>query len=296
LIDNREGRIGRGRHASSDPRLRLKGPRRIMRLIDVWDVATFDQELVSFLEDHADLLRSYWTEDKRLFDERERQTLRGPPQHNAYGPAFSALKEEATTLMGDRTIRTWHFTRLTDAEVADVRARGMVPMHSDHIRQRLDALVDAELLAPPMADTLFAASPYHAQLQRNREGRIWLTGQPYPLDDSGVVELVTAWGGESVNFVHRRGAIRELLMAIGRPRVIEVALPLAITTRADSAANNILDAYAASIGPCGGWGGGSDMVAVQPISPYQIIAVHSPGDPSYEQIGRGYPERFVAKD
>lgn len=265
-------------------------------MIDVWDVATFDRELLAFLDKNADLLRSYWTEDKRLFDERERQTLRGPPEHNRYGPGFSALKEEATALMGERTIRAWHFTRLTDAEVADVRARGMVPMEIGHIRQRLDALVDAGLLASAMADALFAASPYHAQLQRNREGRIWLTAQPYPLDDSGVVELLAAWGGESVNFVHRRGAVRELLMTIGRPRVIEVALPLAITTRADSAASNILDAYAATVGPCGGWGGGSDMVAVQPISPDRIIAVHSPGDPSYKQLGRGYPDRFIAKD
>ncbi len=267
-----------------------------MQLIDVWDVGTFDRDLLSILEGHADLLRSYWTEDKRLFDWRERQTLRGLPEHNRYGPGFSALKEEVTALLGERTIRAWHFTRLTNAEVADVQARGMVPMEIDHIRQRLDALVEAGLLAPAMADTLFAASPYHAQLQRNREGRIWLAAQPYPLDDSGVVELVTAWGGESVNFVHRRGSVRELLMTLGYPRVIEVALPLAITTRVDSAASNILDAYAATIGPCGGWGGGSDMVAVQPIPPDRIVAVHSPGEPSYEQMGRGYPERFVEKN
>ncbi len=52
--------------------------------IDVWDIETFDAELRLFLEDRSDLIRSYWLEHQRLFDEREAQTLRRSARTKIY--------------------------------------------------------------------------------------------------------------------------------------------------------------------------------------------------------------------
>jgi hypothetical protein len=268
----------------------------LSRPIDVWDVETFDEELRNFLAQNAELISAYWAESSALHDAREKQTLRGPPEHNSYGPRYSALKEAATALLADRAIRAWHFTRLTDAETDLIRMSGMAPMSLEIIRRRLDALVAATEITAAIADELFAASPYHQQIDGNREGRIWLTSVPYPLDDSGVTELLDAWGGESINFNHRDGSIQAMLRTLGLPRVIEVALPLSITTRADCAAVNVLDAYARSIGTRGGWGGGCDIVAVSPIQPGWILSIHSPGDPAFAAMGRDYPGNFVPNE
>ena len=265
-------------------------------LIDVWNVETFDAELRAALDRHAATIAAYWIESRRLFEEREAQTLRGPPSENKHGFAYQRLQEEITALMAERTIRAWHFTRLTDTEVAAIRSRGMQPMTIASIERRLAVAVAHGLVDQADADALFAASPYHTQIAGNRELRIWFTAQPYPLDDSGVTGLMDAWGGESINFNHRSGRLRELLETLGSPRVLEVAVPLAITTRIGEAATNVIDAFSFTLGSKGGWGGGADIVAIKPIKPTWILAVHSPGDPHFEAMGRGYPERFEAGD
>lgn len=264
--------------------------------IDVWDVATFDPELRSVLDARARVIRDYRTESQRLFREREAQTLRGPPAHNIHGPSFSALREEIAALMAERTIRAWHFTRLAEHEVATVRKNGLQPMTLALIDERLEAVRQAGLIDAQLAAQLYEASPYHRQIEGSRENRIWLTAQPYAIDDSAVEELLDRWGGESISFVHREGATLERLMQLGTPLVIEVALPMRITTRVEEAATNVLDAFAQSIGVDGGWGGGADMVAVEPIAPEWILAIHREGEPSFEGMGRGYPPAFPGRD
>lgn len=267
-----------------------------MTVIDVWNPATFDDGLRAFLDENAQLVRDYRAEARRLFEEREAQTVRGIPDENRFGRAISALRANIKMLMGSRTVRAWHYTRLTGPEVAAILAGGMQPMTIEMIARRLDAAVEAGLLDRAEADALFAASPYHEQIDGNRENRIWLTAQPWPLDDPGVEELLDRWGGESVSFVYRDGPTLELLKSFAQPCVIEVAVPVAITTRADSLAVNVLDAYAKLLGVDGGWGGGCDVVAVEPIAPEWILAIHRPGDPSYEAMGRGFPSEFKMDD
>lgn len=183
--------------------------------IDVWDVATFDTELAEELSRNADLIQAFWQEGRRLFEEREAQTVRGPPEQNRFGWSYQELGERMTALMEERTIRAWHFTRLTDREVADIVARGMPPMTLAVIRGRLDRIVAEGAIDAATADELYAASPYHRQLDGNRENRTWLAAQPYPIDDGGVVELLATWGGESIGFNHRSGRLRDLLERVG---------------------------------------------------------------------------------
>lgn len=263
-------------------------------MIDVWDVETFDSELRSYLEQHADLIRNFWTESRRLFEEREKQTVRGFHEQNTFGPPHSAVQVDVGIMMAKRTIRAWHYTRLTDGETAAIRANGMLPMSLALIRQRLHAMVEAGELTSKVADQLFSASPYHKQIEGNRDDKIWLSSQPFEMDDSMVTGLVTGWGGESLNFDHQQGPMAALLESIGRSRVIELALPLRITTRIDSAAKDVVDAYSFALGCEGAWGGGSDIVAVEPIPPEWILAIHSPGEMDFESFGRGYPARWVS--
>jgi hypothetical protein len=47
--------------------------------IDVWDLATFDAELVAVLEANADLIRNYMARDVEIFLTYERATGRTGP-------------------------------------------------------------------------------------------------------------------------------------------------------------------------------------------------------------------------
>jgi hypothetical protein len=258
-------------------------------IIDVWDV---DEELRLFLADHSDLIRSYWLENQRLFREREAQTLRGPPEYNVFADAYISLGVKATALMELRTIRAWHYTRLTPGEIDLIRSFGMQPMTLEIIRQRLNRAVAGGHFDSEAADALYLASPYHHQTLGSRKDRIWLTARPYRSDDSSVKELLEKWGGESIYANHSDGPVVELLHGIGKPCVVEVALPLSATTRASCAAENVIDAWSFHLGCSGGWGGGSDMVAVVPIDADWIIGIHEQGDGAFESHAGGYARKF----
>jgi hypothetical protein len=263
------------------------------KLIDVWDTVTFDEELRRVLDANSALLCNYWLENGRLLQERQAQTLRGPPSENVHAAGYLALEEEVAGLMEGRTIRAWHYTRLTPEEVAAILASGMQPMTLAGIAERLENAVAAGNLDKFTADVLFAASPYHHQTLGNREGRIWLTARPYPADHGNVEELVEKWGGESLYFNHdEEDAPAELLRRIGSACVVEIALQLALTTSARCAAENVLEAWSLMLGCTDGSGGGSDMVATAPIEAGSIIAIHREGDGRFETHADEYTSRF----
>jgi hypothetical protein len=73
-----------------------------------------------------------------------------------------------------------------------------------------------------------------------RSGKFWMTSHPFPADHHGVELLLAHWGGEGVYFWLEDGQLIELVKGIGRPRVIEVAVPLQVTTSAYSGAKAVI--------------------------------------------------------
>lgn len=248
--------------------------------IDVWDVATFDDELAVTLRENADLIASYWSESGRLFREREARTRRGPPEENRFGREYQRLTETVGGMMEDRTIRAWHYTRLTDAEVAHILAEGMLPMTLAIIRERLDGAVAEGSFDQATADELYDASPYHRQFDGNRENRTWLAAEPFPVDSSDVDELLARWGGESVAFDHRCGRLSDLLEGTGRPRVLELEVPVASTTRAYEAGCAVIDAYSFTLG-CKGASASNGL-----LGSTALVAKRGPKSSSSQTVAR----------
>ena len=60
---------------------------------------------------------------------------------NPHGYAFIKLRERLGEIMGTRTIRAWHDTRLTDTEVSALQRDGTHMSTPETLRKRLDALV-----------------------------------------------------------------------------------------------------------------------------------------------------------
>jgi hypothetical protein len=115
--------------------------------IDVWNTGTFDNEMMSKLQDNAQLIRDYLTTDRRLFEEREASDHRMPHATNPYGQRYMTFVEDfGREFIPTRTIRAWHYTRLLDAEVDVIRKIGLYPSTLEILRHRQQALVDAGIL------------------------------------------------------------------------------------------------------------------------------------------------------
>jgi hypothetical protein len=271
---------------------------RPMNVIDVWDCATFDAELVDQLESEAERMLRYFETDQRIFLEHDlgrgagRSILR---PENPHAERFSRITEAVAETMDERTIRAWHYTRLTDAEVEVLRREGVHLSTPSSLRRRLDTVVTAGALSPEAANELYARSPFHSDQYETRVNRFWMTSHPTDVEDGGVKPLMKHWGGEVASMWARNETLTAPLARLGRPRIIELAVPVTLADCSFYAARAVIAAFARSRGGIPGKLA-FDLRATSPLPPAAVLAVHTEGEPAFEGAGRCYPASFVDVD
>jgi len=263
--------------------------------IDVWNVETFDATLRRDLDAHAGLIGDYLQTSRRLMLEREASTRLMEYPENPYAQDYINLKERLMSVMDARTIRGWHYTRMTDAEVDRMQQEGVHLATLETIRSRLAAQVAAGAMTQGMADQLFADSPFKGEQHAARSGKFWMVSHPVNPVSSGVRPLLGSWGGEATYFWQQEPDLRQLLRSIGRPRVLEVAVPLAQTRHSYRAAEAVVAAYARSL-DCRPEEDGFDLFSEAALGPDAILAIHSEGDESFVGLARGYPKDYIERE
>lgn len=267
-------------------------------VIDVWDVKTFDGDLRAELAIATDLIRNYLTTEHRIFLSyeygrgSERSIVR---PENPYAAAFLALQEAIGNRMQVRTIRAWHYTRLTESDVECLCREGIHLSTPATLRARLDVLVASGDLSAQQADALYSASPFHGDQGPSRTGKFWLVSHPQAIDDGGVEPLMAHWGGEVASMSLKDRALLAPLAGIGRPRVVEVAIPLMVTRRSYSAAGAVIATFGRTLG-CIWSAQAFDLWVTAPLGPASIIRVHTEGDTFFHAMGLTYPEGYVNVD
>lgn len=263
--------------------------------VDVWDVGTFDEELRGDLDAHPEMILDFFVTSRRLWLEREASDHTHPYPENPHAGAFQWVTEHIMRLMEERTIRAWHYSRMTDAEVEALRAGGIYPSTLDNIRARFAAQVVAGAFIGEVADRLFAESPYQSEQLDSRSNKFWMVSHPVDVEDSGVELLLESWGGESAYFWQRDPELQQLLKGIGTPRVLEIAVPLCHSRHSYSAAAAVVATYGRKLGATPDKKA-FDLYTHQPLGPDHVLAVHSEGDPTFAMIARGYPAGYVDTD
>lgn len=265
-------------------------------LLDVWNLETYGPSLLAELDCEADLICQYVQQDRENYRLRQLASYGGPPPDNNFAYAFYQFAERIILpLMSERRIRGWHYTRLTDAEVDYLRRDGVYPSTLTTIERRLNTLVAAHLLSTEQAEALYRGSPFHNSEQAEaRSNKFWMTAFPLPISYDGIVPFLESWGGESVSFWQREQALRGAVARIGKPRVIELSVPLSITRHAYSAARAIVAYYGRSIG-CEPDGADFEFYATQPLGPDAVLAIHSEGDANFIALANGYPSEYPSR-
>lgn len=263
-------------------------------MIDVWNPESFDDELRTALDANAELIRNYLLTDEANDAARERRHDASPYPSNAYGAAYHALLDTLSEQIHDRVIRAWHYTRLTDPEVDALRNAGIQLSNLDSLRDRLGAQVLAGTISREIGSLLFASSPLHNLGQyRARANKFWMTSHPIETSEARDVELLLGnWGGEATYFWLEDPQLQAVVSTIGRPRVVEVAVPVDATPQAYSASKSIVASYARAI-HCEPNFGAFDLCATRALEPDCILAVHTEGDETFGRLARGYPAGYI---
>ena len=122
-----------------------------------------------------------------------------------------------------------------------------------------------------------------------------MTSHPEPVDDPGVRELLGRWGGEVAYAGLESGTLLDHLQTIGKPRVLEIAVPLARTGWAPCAGRAVIAAFSHALG-CRSESRKFDLSVEVPLGPAAVLRVQSKGDDSFDSLGRNWPEGFVNVD
>lgn len=180
---------------------------------------------------------------------------------------------------------------MTDAETVALLRDGIHLSDLTAIRRRLDGQVAAGAFSADVTEALFAGSPFQSEQLASRSNKFWMVSHPRQTEDGGVKLLLESWGGEAIYFWQRESDLQSLLKRIGRPRVIELAVPLASTNHAYSAGRAVVSTYARAL-DCHADSGAFDLYARQVLGPEAILKIHSEGDMTFAAIARSYPAGF----
>jgi hypothetical protein len=267
-------------------------------LIDVWDAKTFDDELSAVMATQAAVIRDYVTTDNQIFLAydlgRSNENYFYRPE-NPYASAFFALEEAVAQLMQSRTMRAWHYTRLTAAEVDKLRNEGIQLSTPETLRTRLDLLVASGALSPQMADELYAGSPFHSDQLAARSGKFWMSSHPVAVRDSGVQPLMARWGGEVASMWTKDPVLLAPLAVAGKARVIELSVPLSLTRHSLSAGQAVVATFGRTLG-CALGKHSFDLYVTRPLGPDSVLRVHGEDDSSFHAIGLTIPDGYLDVD
>ena len=266
--------------------------------IDLWDYGSLDDELRQVLEPNRQLIQEYFETDHTIFLSHDLGRSPGRSSNRPDNPRASAyydLLDEVNELMRVRTIRAYHYTRLTDQEVEDLHRSGIYLSTPETLQHRLDALVASGKLSAADAEVLFSKSPFHSEQCQGRTGKFWMTSHPVSVEDCGVVPLMERWGGEVASFWLRDLQLSSSLVEIGTARVIEIAAPLEKTRHSHSAATAAVATFGRHIGAIPGKSD-FDLYVNAPLEPGSVLAVHMEGDTTFAAIGKSYPPGYIDVD
>jgi hypothetical protein len=119
-----------------------------------------------------------------------------------------------------------------------------------------------------------------------------MTSHPFGVDYSGVELLLGHWGGEGVYFWQKDSKLVELVQGFGRPRVIELAVPMRVTRQSYWAAKAVAATFVRALGCEPDWSE-FDLYATCALSADAVLKVHTEGEPDFAALARGYPTGFV---
>ncbi|MBY5370576.1 hypothetical protein HFO91_13650 [Rhizobium leguminosarum] len=268
----------------------------VRMVIDIWDIETLPSDAKDLLLASDDLLRNYRADELEIAASRPKQHVFWQRRANAFADAKVALETDLAALIANENIRSFHYSRMTDEEIQAISNLGIIPTSKTFLRQRLNGLVANGHLTGTQADEVYAESPLNAGVAYGkRDGLFWTSAFPIPIDDTGVERLLAIWGGEVASWTLDDNGAELGLPAIGLPRIMEIAMPIATAMDGSGAATiagRLVDLRMADL-ILSKYRGGIDLYTTVALQPEAVSVVHTEGEQAYADMGRGYPPSFT---
>jgi len=167
----------------------------------------------------------------------------GSVSAGAYDAAHYALWEA----LQPYSLRGWHCTRLTNAEITTIEQTGMHLPSEATLADKIDALVAAGAISNDIADVL---KQENQSGEPNRADMLhFLFYPPHHAGEWGIGRFFAHWGGETLYNSHEDNPVTSAVLGrIGTPCVIEAEIPISHLKPSGGTSDNIVRRYLISRG------------------------------------------------
>ena len=264
-------------------------------MIDLWDLKTLPAATLALINDNADLIRDYFAREASIMEFRRHSTLWDEIPTNEFHDRKMALEADVGRSILSESIRGFHYTRMTGDEVCAIQSHGILMTSLPMFREKLDAIVAAGLMTKDAADYVYDNSLIVTGDYGDRIGTFWAAAHPYTVDDSGITPFHESWGGEISRWAITDETILENLRVLGKPRIIEVEIPVKLL---GYVASRIASQIIAVKGhePLLPGGFGADIYISSPLPASSVLRVHTEGESDFAAMGRNYPASYPGDD
>ncbi len=125
-------------------------------MIDLWDTCTYDEEMLDSLESHKEIIDGYFDLARKKDAMVAKLPTWEPIQPNRFTGDYMAAVEGLGQIKSTKTLRAFHYTRMTEGELEILQAQGIVPTS---MKQRVNRQVAAGRLTEEQGHRIVTPAP-----------------------------------------------------------------------------------------------------------------------------------------
>jgi len=271
------------------------------QVLDIWDETTYGEKISTLLNESIENIIKYHERKKEIDNFPENSSKyefsRYLMEINEYGDAFNKIEEELSCILEDNFIRGFHYTKLVDSEIIEMKNDGIFLSNRSKLRERLDFLHESGTISRELLEKIMADSPFNKPDHNLfRSNKFYLTSEPLPVSFAGIEKFLRYWGGESC-FFHLQNCpeILQKLEGIGEPCILEIAIPMNKKNKSISSMVAIriihhillIRNYPITVTY-------PEICCKMPLPPSSIQKIHTRDSELFSKMGNTYPEKYAS--
>jgi len=154
--------------------------------------------------------------------------LSGSSRHAADLDFHAENENSFRQLLGTRSLRAYHATRLLDHEVELIREQGLIPLDHVLIERRVELASKRGFITEQERAQLHEGHVFREPPQGRRAGQVCMfVGEQLFDDTAGLGSLLGIWGGEGVYMASGTQSLVPRLRQLGRPTIVVANIQVA---------------------------------------------------------------------
>jgi hypothetical protein len=153
-------------------------------------------------------------------------TLLGTTSHTSDLAVPIEREDELRALLARYKLIAYHCARLLDHEVEGIRVHGLRPLTHELVVERIERAHEHGHLSEAERGLLRERNVFGINEAEYRENQVCLVLGRDGLDDTGVVPLMSRWGGEAIYMVDPDSEASPAFL--GRPTIVVTAVDLSV--------------------------------------------------------------------